>query len=128
MASTALAALLGLLAAGPRPPAHRIVVAPAGPVLTVGAALRQARPGDTILVTAGVYREPRLEVRVPLTLLGEGAAILDGGGDHEVLTVQADDVTIRGLTIRNVAPSFVEDRAGIRLDGVHRCAVENNRV
>jgi nitrous oxidase accessory protein len=110
------------------PPARRIVVAPDGPVPTVRAALRQARAGDTIVITAGVYREPRLEVTVPVTLLGAGAAVLDGGGDHEVLTVRADDVTIRGLTIRNVAPSFVEDRAGIRLDGVRACVVADNRL
>jgi nitrous oxidase accessory protein len=120
-----LAALAWLAAS---PPAHRIVVAPEGPVTTVAAALRRARAGDTIVVTAGVYREPRLEVTVPVTLLGVGAAILDGNGHHEVLTVRADGVTIRGLTIRNVAPSFVEDRAGIRLDGVRGCVVADNRL
>jgi nitrous oxidase accessory protein len=121
-----LAALLLALPASPT--ARRIVVAPGGPVPTISAALHQARAGDTIVITAGVYREPRLEVTVPITLLGTGAAILDGGGDHEVLTVLADDVTIRGLTIRNVAPSFVEDRAGIRLDGVRGCVVADNRL
>jgi nitrous oxidase accessory protein len=125
--SALLAAAMAALVAV-QPPARRIVVAPEGPVATVGAALRQARAGDTIVITAGVYREPRLEVRVPVTLIGVGAAILDGGGDHEVLTVRADGVTIRGLTIRNVAPSFVEDRAGIRLDGVRGCVVADNRL
>jgi nitrous oxidase accessory protein len=128
MASLVLVLLLAVGAAGPRPPARRIIVAPGSPVPTVGAALRQARAGDTILVTAGVYREPRLEVRVPVVLLGDSGAVLDGGGEHEVLTVTADDVTIRGLTVRNVAPSFVEDRAGIRLDSVRNCLVENNRL
>ena len=33
-----------------------------------------------MVVTAGVYREPRLEVTVPVTILGEGEAVLDGGG------------------------------------------------
>src|SRR5689334_19569829 len=50
------------------------------------------------------------------------------GGAHEALTVKADDVTIRGLTIRNVSHSFVEDRAGIRLDGVRGCRVEGNHL
>ena len=126
MSSAALAVLVASLSVGPTPPARRIVVAPDGPVPTVSAALRLARAGDTIAVTAGVYREPRIEVGVSVTLLGVGAAILDGGGDHDVLSVRADGVTIRGLTIRNVAPSYVEDRAGIRLDGVHGCVVEDN--
>lgn len=110
------------------PPPRRIVVAPGGPVPTVTAALRLARPGDTVVVTAGVYREPRIEVAVPVTILGEGDAVLDGGGAHEVLTVRADDVTVRGLTIRNVGTSFTDDRAGIRVDGVRGCVIADNRL
>jgi len=128
MASAGLAIAVAVLTAAPHPPARRLVVAPAGPISTVSEALRQAHPGDTIVVTAGVYREPRLEIRVPLVILGEGLAVLDAGGAHDAITVQADDVTVRGLTIRNVSPSFVEDRAGIRLDGVHACRIEGNRL
>lgn len=122
-------ALLTLLLCLTGPPAgRRIVVVPGGPVATVAEALRLARAGDTVVVTAGVYREPRLEITVPLTLLGEGEAVLDGGGAHEVLTLRADGVTVRGLTIRNVGASFTEDRAGIRLDAVHRCVIADNRL
>jgi nitrous oxidase accessory protein len=121
-------ALLALLLAVAPPPARRIVVSPGGPVATVSAALGQARAGDTVIVTAGVYREPRLEITVPLALIGERGAVLDGSGAHEVLTVRADGVTIRGLTIRNVGVSFSEDRAGIRLDGVRDCLVADNRL
>jgi nitrous oxidase accessory protein len=125
MADAVLALLLSLV--GP-PNARRIVVSPAGPVPTVAAALRMARAGDTVVVMTGVYREPRLEVRVPLTILGEGEAVLDGEGVHEVLTILADDVTVRGLTIRNVGTSFTEDQAGIRLVGVRGCTIADNRL
>ena len=128
MASLAFMMAAASLTGAPHPPVHRIIVAPDGRVSTISAALRQALAGDTIVVTAGVYREPRLEVRMPLVILGEGVAVLDAGGAHEALTIKADDVTIRGLTIRNVLPSFVEDRAGIRLDGVRGCRVEGNHL
>lgn len=123
--SLLLAVLLGL--AGQHA-ARRIVVAPGGDVATVAEALRLARAGDTIVVTPGVYREPRLDVTVPLTIVGQGEAILDGGGAHEVLTLRADGVTVRGLTIRNVGASFTEDRAGIRLDRVRGCVIADNRL
>jgi nitrous oxidase accessory protein len=106
----------------------QIVVQPQGPVASVAAALRLARPGDTIVVRAGVYREPRLVVTLPLTILGEGGPVLDGQGAHEVLTIRADRVTVRGLTLRNVGPSYTEDRAGLRLDGVRGCTVSDNRL
>jgi nitrous oxidase accessory protein len=118
--------LLALLLAG-GPPARRIAVAPQGAVPTVAEGLRRARPGDTVWVAAGVYRESALEIRVPLTLLGQPGAVIDGGG-RQILTVRADGVTIRGLTLRGVAPSFTEDRAAIRLDSVARCVVADNRL
>ena len=122
------AVLVLLLSLAVAPPARRIVVAPGGAVPTLAAALRLARAGDTVVVTAGVYREPRIVVSVPVTILGEGLAVLDGGGAHEVLTLRADDVTVRGLTVRNVGVSFTEDRAGIRIDGVRRCIVAGNHL
>ena len=125
MGSTVLA--LVLLLAGP-PAGRRIVVAPGGAVSTVTQALRLAQPGDTIVVTAGLYREPRLEVTIPVTILGQGLAVLDGSSAHEVLTLRADGVTVRGLTIRNVGVSYTEDRAGIRLAGVRRCVIAGNHL
>ena len=108
--------------------ARDIVVDPRGPVRSVTAALKLAAPGDRIVVRAGVYREPQLVIDKRIELVGEGDAVLDGGGQHEVLTVRADSVVIRGLTIRNVGMSYIEDRAGIRLDQVRGCLVENNRL
>jgi nitrous oxidase accessory protein len=127
--TASLSAVLVLLAAvPPGPPAHRLVVEPGGPLPTLTAALRQARPDDTIVVRPGVYREPRIVIAIPVTVLGEGNPVFDGGGGHEVLTVKADRVTIRGVTVRNVGSSYTEDRAGIRLDRVSGCTIEGNRL
>jgi nitrous oxidase accessory protein len=113
----------------PRVPTGReIVVDPRGAVSTVTAALALARPGDLVRVRPGVYREPRLVIDKRLELVGEDGAVLDGQNAHEVVTVTADSVVIRGFTVRNVGVSFTEDRAGIRLDGVRGCAVEDNRL
>lgn len=125
MGSAVLA--LVLLLTGP-PAGRRIVVTPGGAVPTVTEALRVARAGDTIVVTAGLYQEPRLEVTVPVTILGQGLAVLDGSSAHEVMTLRADGVTVRGLTIRNVGVSYTEDRAGIRLAGVRRCVIAGNHL
>lgn len=110
------------------PAAHEIIVDPQGAVRTVTAGLALARPGDLVRVRPGVYREPRLVIDKRIELLGENGAVLDGQGSHEVVTVTADSVAIRGFTVRNVGVSFTEDRAGIRLDGVRGCVVEGNRL
>ncbi|HET7600676.1 MAG TPA: nitrous oxide reductase family maturation protein NosD [Gemmatimonadales bacterium] len=126
---TAAAVFLGALAAAAPQvpaPARDIVVDAHGQVPSVAAALALARPGDRIVVTAGLYREPRLVVDKRVAIVGEGDAVLDGGGAHEVLTVRADSVVVRGLTIQNVGVSYTEDRAGIRLDSVRGCVIEGN--
>ena len=120
-----LALLAGLI---PQAPARRITVDPGGPVPTLTAALREARAGDTSLVLPGTYREPPVVVAVPVTILGRGNPTFDGQGRHGIVTVTADGVTIRGLTLRNVGHSYPEDRAAIRLEGVRDCTVAGNRV
>ena len=120
-----LALLAGLM---PQTPTGPILVEPGRAVPTLTAALRLAKPGDTILVLPGTYAEPRIVVAVPVTILGRGNPTFDGQGAHEILTVTADRVTIRGLTLRNVGHSYTEDRAAIRLEGVRGCTVSGNRI
>ena len=95
---------------------------------SVRAAIVAAAPGDTVHIGRGVYTEPLLVIDKPLTLLADSGAILDGAGTHSVVQVQADDVTVRGFTIRNTGSSQVEERAGIRAEGVRRCDISGNRI
>jgi len=91
------------------------------------AALAAAQPGDTIVIPPGIYAGP-LVVDVPgLTLEGQEGAIIDGGGLGDVFTVNAPDVTLRGLTIRNSGISLDREHAGITGFGP-RLTIENNRL
>jgi nitrous oxidase accessory protein len=95
---------------------------------TVEVALRAARPGDTVRLQPGVYREWGLVVEVPIVLEGNGAAVLDAEGGGEILRVRASGVTIRGLVLRRSGVSFLRDNAAIRLDSVQDCRIERNRL
>ena len=95
---------------------------------TIAAAIAAARPGDTIHVAPGIYREPMIVVDKPLTIIGDGWPVLDGQGAHQIVSVTADDVTIRGLVLRDVGTSYVEDRAAIKVAKAHGCDIENNRI
>jgi nitrous oxidase accessory protein len=118
-------ALALLTALAGRPP---IVVAPGSAVPTLAAALRRARDGDTIVVRPGTYRDTTIVVDRAVTIVGDGFPVLDGSDTHAIMVVAADDVTIRGLEFRNVGVSYTEDRAALRLAGVHDCRVEGNRL
>lgn len=85
----------------------------------------EARPGDVLKLEAGVYRGPVL-VDKPLTLRGTGETVIDGGGHGPVITVEADDVGLEGLVIRNAGNDTGEEKAGLLLRG-SRADVRNNR-
>jgi hypothetical protein len=113
--------------------------APAGPTVTVSteAELRHqaahAAPGTTVLVSPGVY-----DLQSAVHVVNDGIAIrgasgdrddviLDGGGmltwshTHAVL-IEADDVTVADLTIRNA------DEHGVSVNGSDRPTLYNLHV
>ncbi len=102
-----------------------LTVAPNG--LSLTEALEQAAPGDQIEVQAGVYREPTLVVDESVTIQGAPGAVLDGEGERVILRINADSVTVRGLTFRNTGVTYVDDRAALHVEDVGGCKIENNR-
>jgi nitrous oxidase accessory protein len=105
-----------------------VVVSPTGAVRTLSDAVRRARRGGRIVITAGVYREPTINVDKPVTITGERGAVLDGDGKRQILTISADSVTIRGLTFQDVGKSDREDWAAIKVVEASDCVIENNRI
>lgn len=122
--------LFALLAFASIAEAQRTIEVRPGSRPTIAEAIARARPGDRVLVRRGVYTEPTIVVDRALTLEGEqgGGAILDGANATDIVRIAADDVTVRGLVLRNVVSSHVEDRAAVRVGAVRRCRVEGNRV
>lgn len=116
---------------GARDAAGRDLPAPAGRtgrvVRTVTEAVARLPRHGVIVVGAGVYAEPTIIVRAPLTLQGQSGAVLDGGGMNEILAIGADSVTVRGLTFRNTGTSQATDRAALRVVEAGGCLIEENR-
>lgn len=93
------------------------------------AVLARVQQGDTVLVMPGVHQGDGFNVTKPMTMIGENGAVIDGrsrGGT--ILVVNADDVTIRDLTIRNVAVSYVDDHAAIKVMQRQRITIQNCRI
>ena len=58
----------------------------------------RARPGDRVVIDAGVY-DGDLIIDKPLTLVGRGRPLLRGSGRGSVVRVRAAGVTVEGLDI-----------------------------
>ncbi len=110
-----------------RAAAATLQVGAGGPYASIGAAVTAARPGDTVRVAPGLYRE-RVVVDRPLALSGEpGAVVVDGGGEGSVVRIEADDVTVSGLVLRASGRSLERDDSAVLVLG-RRSVVRDNRL
>jgi nitrous oxidase accessory protein len=95
---------------------------------TLKKAISQAHSGDTLLVYPGTYREGTIEVDKPLVIIGKDQPVLDGENTYGILRILSDSVVIRGLTLKDVGISYVDDLAAIRLVKSKHCTIESNHL
>ena len=88
--------------------------------------LDMALPGAIIRLPPGIYQGPAV-ISKPITLDGDGKVIIDAGGRGTVLTVKADQVTLRGLTLRNSGDSHDQLDGGLMAEG-RDLLIENNVI
>ena len=86
--------------------------------------LDTALPGTTLRLPPGKYRGPAI-INKPLTVEGNGKVVVDAGGRGTVLTIKADRVTIRGLTLRGSGDSHDAIDGAIMAEG-KELLIENN--
>lgn len=87
-----------------------------------------AAAGAVVRVEAGVHAGP-LTLDKPLTLAGEEGAVIEGDGDHSVITITAPDVTVRGLTITGSGTSLASEDAGVYVTrSAPNALIERNRI
>ncbi|HWP40835.1 MAG TPA: nitrous oxide reductase family maturation protein NosD [Tepidisphaeraceae bacterium] len=84
-----------------------------------------ADPGATIEVDPGVYRGG-IVVRKPISLVGRGWPVIDGGGRGDVLILAARDCRVSGLVIRGSGESLDHENTGIRVLAAN-AVIEDNR-
>lgn len=95
---------------------------------TLAAAIAGAAPGDALHLRAGVYLGTVVIDR-PLTLAGPPEAIIDGQGEGTVVTIDAADVTLRGVTVTGSGHNSQDTDAGVKiLRDADRAVIEDNRV
>jgi parallel beta-helix repeat protein len=71
---------------------------------SIQAAVNAAYPGDYVFVRNGIYMEPQITIKKPLTLEGEfkTSTIIDGNpGSVRIYVQSTSNVVIHGFTVRN---------------------------
>lgn len=111
-----LAAVLGLALAGGA--ARGEDIRPLQPILDAAA------PGATVTLEPGTYGGPATLTK-PLTIDGGDKAVLDGGRQGTVLTIEANGATVRNLTIRRSGDNHEQLDAGIKIRGKFNIIKDN---
>ena len=102
------------------------LAAPAGESVDLQALIDATPDGGTLVLDVGTYRGGVVVDR-PMTLEGRPGAVIDAAGTGTVLTVVADDVTVRGLVVRSSGDTLNTEDAGLRIEG-SRAVVESNTL
>jgi len=91
-------------------------------------AIAGAAPGDVLTLEKGLY-SGAITIDRPLSLIGVEGAEINGEGNGTTVTIDAPDVTLRGVTVTGSGLSSQDLDAGIKiLKGADRARVEDNRV
>ncbi len=116
----------GLMMTGMSSFARTIKVGKQQQARTIGQALSIASPGDTIRVESGIYREKNIVIDKPVVLLGIDYPVLDGEHKYEIISVKANNVTIKGFRIENTGVSSLEDIAAVKIYSCRNVTVSGN--
>ena len=104
------------------------IVRPAGPLKGFQEAIDNARPGDTILVEKGIYRQPTIIVNKPLYIKGIDYPVLDGQKKYEIMDIKSDGVVVEGFAVQHSGYSSYNDIAAIRIINSRNVVVRNNKL
>ncbi|MBE3597863.1 MAG: nitrous oxide reductase family maturation protein NosD [Limnochordaceae bacterium] len=115
-ATVACLALAALAPGFDRAGAAVLEVGSAATYPTISAALNAASSGDVIRVHPGVYRE-NVVIDKRVVLEGLPGAVVDGGPEGDVITIKANGVTVRGMTVVGGGHRLWRDESGIKVLG-----------
>ncbi len=105
--------------------AKTILVSP-GKNKPLSAAIRSASAGDSIIVSAGTYKEGNITVDKPVFLIGRNQPVLDGENKYEIMTITSDFVIVDGFRFYNSGSSSYEDIAALRIMQSGHVLIRNN--
>lgn len=95
---------------------------------TIKEALQQANPGDTIIISKGIYKEGNIVINKPICIIGEDYPVLDAEFKTEVLSVKSSNVVIKYLQIQNSGRSAMVDEAAIKVYDENNIIIEGNKL
>jgi nitrous oxidase accessory protein len=95
-------------------------------VRSVHQAVALARDNDIIEVQKGIYYEPEIEIKKPLTITGIGSPVIDAKLKGGIFKILSNDVVIQGFKFINVPVSYVKEYSAITIMRAKNFKILNN--
>lgn len=108
--------------------ANTILVGEHQKVKKIKTAIQMAETGDTILVESGFYKEGNIIINKEIYFIGIGLPILDGDKKFEVLTIQADNVLVKGFRVQHSSYATLDDPGGIKIQNSNFVQIIDNEL
>jgi len=93
---------------------------------TIQEKIAAAAPGAMVEIAPGIH-PGAITITKPLTLIGDDGAEIRGNGHGNVVTISADDVTLRGFRITGSGLELSDDNAAVFVTG-NRARIERNVI
>ncbi len=106
--------------------AKKWFVYPADNTVKINRVLESTFVGDTVIFRNGHYTVNNILVLKSLVLIGENYPVLDGSHKSQIISVEADNVTIEGFKLVNSGFSDMNEISAIRLQNVDHAIIKNN--
>lgn len=107
--------------------AQQIKVCITCPVKTIKEAVEKASNHDVISIEKGIYNEFDIQIKKPITIIGNREAIIDGNKKGYIFKIASDSVIIKGITLKNVGKSYTKDFAAIYISRSKHFKIEDIR-
>jgi len=91
-------------------------------------ALKFAKHGDSVLVEKGFYKEGNIIIDKAIFFLGRDFPTIDGDRKFEVLSIKANNVTVKGFKIQHSGYATIDDPGGIKVYDSHHVTIIDNLV
>jgi len=108
--------------------ANILVVGKNKTLKSITEAIKIAKPGDTINVLQGIYKEGCIQITKPVTLIGFNYPILDGENKYENLVISGKNILVSGFQIIDSKHSSSNDFAAVSIIDAINITIENNKI
>jgi nitrous oxidase accessory protein len=92
----------------------------------INSLLQKAAHYDTLIFKQGHYLIDNLILLKPVIIIGENQPVLDGQNKYQIVSVGADNVTIKGFHFINTGFSGMNEISAIRLQNVRSAIITDN--